>query len=613
MAYTDNFPQRPVFMADFANGGKIDPRATFTRASTGTFFGTEKVLSSENLLLQSEDFTTSWGMSEGGGAAGATAPDGGTDAYTITCYTASSKSPRLNQSLSGKLSANTQYTMVGHVKAGTATHGYISFRGTNSGNYAYAQIEFASPGSVSTGGAGFSGISGTVTALGSSWYKLTLTATTGSDVSGAFAFLGPNDGSAFGVSGYPIWDTAGETLEVWGAQISSTNTKVYDSPTTTQIARSYQTKLQTAASGAARFEHSATDGQSMGLLVESQATSLVTYSEDSTQWNAANSSVQSNAAVAPDGTTAATYWKPNTATNAHYLYHGTVSVTSGTTYTGSVFLKGVNTTRAQVTFGGAGFAGGYVNFSLTGDGSVLTEQAGATGTISSCGNGWYRVTITAVADATTTTTGVTIGFITSDTEARLQYSTQNGYDGLLVTGFQFETGSFASSYLKSNSGSTTTRAADSLSVATADIGYTGGDVSLVFEGDFIGDSSGTPHLFSLRTDASNRIEAFRNPSDDKLKVFAKADNVLTASATASAFGIAANTKFKFGVAYGDNCNSSTDSDAGMPEATGVVAPNSTSHLYVGQTGSGSHLDGHCAKIALYSSEISKTSLQAITS
>ena len=35
MAYSDNFPAtRPVFMADFANGGKIDPRATFSRSDT---------------------------------------------------------------------------------------------------------------------------------------------------------------------------------------------------------------------------------------------------------------------------------------------------------------------------------------------------------------------------------------------------------------------------------------------------------------------------------------------------------------------------------------------------------------------------------------------------
>ena len=53
--YSATFPsQRPVFTADFANGGKIDPRATFSRASTANVFDGAKHLSSYNAFTKSE-------------------------------------------------------------------------------------------------------------------------------------------------------------------------------------------------------------------------------------------------------------------------------------------------------------------------------------------------------------------------------------------------------------------------------------------------------------------------------------------------------------------------------------------------------------------------------
>ena len=100
MAYSDNFPAtRPVFQADFANGGKIDPRASFSRASTGTFFGTDKVLSSENILLQSQTLDTTWAAVDVATPAGSqTAPDGSSTAWLLTADSASSQTPYVRQS-----------------------------------------------------------------------------------------------------------------------------------------------------------------------------------------------------------------------------------------------------------------------------------------------------------------------------------------------------------------------------------------------------------------------------------------------------------------------------------------------------------------------------------
>ena len=116
--YSATFPsQRPVFNADFSNSSKIDPRATFSRASTGTFFGTDKHLSSENLLLQSSDFDTGW-ASQGlvSKTGGQTDPSGGTDGWTLR-ENSSTGFHRITQTVSA--SGELAYTVYAKRNAGT--------------------------------------------------------------------------------------------------------------------------------------------------------------------------------------------------------------------------------------------------------------------------------------------------------------------------------------------------------------------------------------------------------------------------------------------------------------------------------------------------------------
>ena len=500
--------------------------------------------------------------------------------------------------------------MVGHVKAGTATHGYISFRGTNSGNYAYAQIEFASPGSVSTGGAGFSGISGTVTALGSSWYRLTLTATTGSDVSGAFAFLGPNDGSAFGVSGYPTWDTAAETIEVWGAQISSTNTKTYDSPTTTQIARSYAPSLKyvtPATGGMARFEYDpATDGQSMGVLIESQATNLVTYSSDITQsfFTGFRSTQESNVAVAPDGTLTADLLREDSSSgNSHGVFFEYAS--GGTTaQTISVYAKAAGRNHLSFRFDTTNgvFGSDFVWFNLS-TGAVGTTDSDITASIESCGNGWYRCisTRTALASAN----GRIVLYL-ADADNSTSYD-GDSYSGVLLWGIQAEANASHASSLVSTSGASATRAADSLSVATADLGIASGqDLTVIVDG-VAEQKAGAALLGFDDGTSSNYARILRHSSNNytfDVRTNATSQAVITAPNSSS------DTKFAFrleqnnlgAVAGGGSVNTDTSATLGL-----------TNIMQIGNAYWGVQANGHIKRVALYGEALSDTNLQALTS
>ena len=602
MAYSDNFPtQRAVFTLDAANAGRLDPRCSFSRASTGTFFGTDKVLSSENLLLQSQAFDTTWGTGPGhltgAPSGGQTAPDGTSTAFLATADTSgSSLTPYVNQTIS--LSASSTYTMVGHLKAGTATHAFISFRGSN-GNSAYAMVNF-SGGTVSHGSYGdFTSPSSSVTALGSSWYRVTLTATTGTSLSSQVAVIGISDGTAPSSAGYASYVPSGETIYLWGAQLSSTQTKVYDSPTTTQIAREYQTKLQTAASGAARFE-TATDGQSMGVLIESQATNLYANSSDMTGGSGALVNVDSNVGIAPDGTlTADALRLDSTDTNAHYReYYFTAA--ASTTYTFSVYLKSAGLSYVAVRSNNQ-FASNFTYFNLS-NGTVEGSPA-MTSTISSVGNGWHRATVTA-----TTTGSGSASFIVyiTDSSSSTTVATGDSYRAVLGTGVQVETGSFASSLI-STSGATATRAADSLSMTDASL-FDTGTGSLVVEAVVKSLNDGVAAW--LGTDGNNYHQVGQFGSTT-YPLISKADGVASAILSSSAVSTGAAHKVAASWATNDFAGC-VDGGTVVTDTSGTLP--AVNKLTVGNyNAAAAWLDGHVKRVAVYSEALSDTNLQALTS
>ena len=603
--YSSNFPtQSPTFAFD-AKAGKLDSRISYSRSSTGTAFSAEKHLSSENLLPYSNDLSQSvWTKSEVTiPSNNNVSPDGGAAASSV-----------LETGTTGGHSfyddfacvSGTSYTFTLYAKPNGRSVLRVAIKATAT----IAAVDYdltAVSSTVSSGAAD----SHSVTAIGSSgWYKLQLTVTGTSTGTGrARVYL--HDGSSTSYAG-----DATKGAYIYGCQVSSTGETVLNE-TSGSIHREFAPLLKTSQSDQPRFEYSATDGQSnagtaLGLLIEAQSTSLVTYSEDSTQWSKAYSAFQINAGVSPDGTVTATLWTPDATANKHYMSNGMFSATSGTTYTGSVFLKGVNRTRAQLTFGAGGFAGGYVNFSLTGDGSVLTEQAGATGTISSCGNGWYRVTITDTADATTSTTGVTVGLISSDTEARLQTSTLNGYDSLLVTGFQIETGSHASSYIKSNSGSSTSRAADSCSVVDASI-FNGGEHSVYWEGSFNGSVS-DPRMFSMSdgTTANRFVVDFDDGNVPRIRNWADGTAYMNQYATGQT--LPAGSSRIVGTLKTNESRLAINGTQYAVDTTGIaVGTMDRIGIGVGYNGSISIADGHIKRLTYYNVALSQTEAESLTS
>ncbi len=604
MSYSESFPsQRPIFTLDAANAGRLDSRISYSRSTTGTYFGTEKVLGSENLLTYSNPNNAAWDESNNAtiGTNATAAPDGTTTASTITEDTATGVNHRVF--LSPGNSANGQtYTFVGYFKANGRT--FVGPQLNGSG-ITTTRVEFELSGSGTATSRAGSPANLSISQIGATgWYKCSFQAT----ASGS-ATLYLNIYLQDGANSLAYNGDGASGVYAWGCSVSTTGQLVHED-TSGQIAREYQTKLQTAAINAPRFEYSPTDSASMGLLIEQSSTNLNPYSDDISSWSLnTRITTTSNAAVGPDGTLGADLIV-GTGSSSHYARSAAITVSSGATYTLSGYFKSLNGEKVRLLFYQTGspytHEAGSV-FTLTGNGSV--ETADGTATITPVGNGYYRCTVT----GTTLSTSSFIQVQTYSTDGSQTY-VANDYNGILCAGIQFELGSFASSLI-STTGSAATRAADSASMDLTQAGFNGGPFTVVSETE--GGQGSSPRAFSISDGTgTNRLSVFRNSStataSTQFSFFEFADGVNHVSSNIGNSSVS-NVKLAFSV---DTDDLSWVANGGtVATDTSVVLPK-VDKLFIGMNSIGSatsNLNGHCKRVAVYSEALTDTNLQALTS
>jgi len=290
-----------------------------------------------------------------------------------------------------------------------------------------------------------SGVTATSQYIGNGWYRcsITRTLTAASWVLVINPALG--DGASVVYAG-----TLNSGIYIWGAQLSnsaSVDPYVYNpqaAPTST-------------AYFGPRFDYNPVTLAANGLLVEEQRSNLLTYSE---QLNVApsaktNVTVADNAAVSPSGATTASKISATAVSNIHVLQ--LTQATSALTYTFSVYVKAAEYSWCQIAiFDGTNNFTAFVNLAT---GALGTTSGSATFGVTSSGNGWWRVSITAALLASATsycqiwvaTANNTVSFL------------GDGTSGILAYGAQLEAGSFATSYIPTVA-SQVTRAADNASM-----------------------------------------------------------------------------------------------------------------------------------------------------
>ena len=435
---------------------------TFTRASSGTFVGSNGVLQNAvtNLLLRSEEFdNASWGRTGilafgSGSVTNATAaPIGTVTADRITEDTANSQH-FISQNVAS-IPASSIITVSCYVKFDSANRNFgLQITDAPSGGSGYGGLYLTQGGTVTTDSPiSFTNQSASAQNIGNGWYRVRLTLTTAAVttitvrlfiVSSANAQIYTGDG------------TSG--IYLWGAQLEQSATVGEYIPTTSAI------------NSAPRFDHNPATGESLGLLVEEARTNSI---RNNTMVGAVagtpgtNPNLWQYVTAQSNGLTVSIVGTgvENGINYIDYRFNGTTvaspnaisfgfdstTAATGQTWTNSLYWKLAGGTTTGVTAWHIGVieltaVGGFVtgaNYSQTAPSSaaLITQRPAATRTFSG---------------------GVTVG--QSQMTLSLSVSGSTAIDFTIRIGLpQMEQGAFATSPILT-SGATATRSADVASI-----------------------------------------------------------------------------------------------------------------------------------------------------
>lgn len=588
----NSYPTVPAsLILDFANSKMLDPRITFTRASTASYYDANTTaLAEQNLLLQSQTFdNASWaGGSNITIAANTTAaPDGTTTADTITAtagtaahYALQTLAPAAG-SVTISIYAKTNTTPYLQILVGTQTAMYVNFDLT-----------------AGTVGTSAGTTASSITAAGNSWYRCVVTFTNVNASSVVLAIASSSSDTRL-----QTWAAAGtEAIYLWGAQLEQRSAVTAYTVTTTAAINNYIPVLQTAASGVARLDYNPTTRESLGLLIEESRTNSLTYSDqfDNAAWIKTDSSITANTAIAPDGTLTADKLVPTstlTTGRAQQNFAGS----AGTTYTLSVYGKAETFSNLRLYSDDSGSNSASVSYNLST--GVIASAAQSTGTwtsasstIASVGNGWYRATLTFTA--------------TGAAPSRFQYwcrDTGNGFSGIFIWGAQLEAGTFVTSYIPTVA-TTVTRAADVAVMTGTNFSswYNISEGTLYAEGATVDDAYQT--LISMNVGAVTNVISLQGSSNGANMNLVVVSNSVSQASVARP--LVKTSSKAAGIYKTNDFEISVNASAVATDTLGVVP--TVDRMFIGCENSTFFWNGTIKRFTYYPLALTSTQLQVLT-
>jgi hypothetical protein len=604
MAIQSNFPAiKPSLLLDFANVKQLDPRITYTRASTASYYdGVTTAMAEQNLFLQSQTFdNASWLKSRITVTPDViVAPDGTTTADAIY-ETAVTNTHYANQAFA----PNGQAFTVSVFAKGGLGRDWIWFRTINSSSVERTAYFDITNGIVGTVGAG---LTATIQSVGT-WYRCIVTTANSNTAVDGWGF-GP--ASADNTNSYAGDITKG--VYFWGGQLEQRSSVSAPTVTTTQAITNYIPALQTAASGVARFDHNPTTDESLGLLIEESRTNLILRSEefDNASWTKSSLTIAANTVVSPDGTLNADKFIGDSgqAMGAPAIYQSYSKAASAITYTYSIYAKSAGYNRIQILVRDSSTSANnaFVVISVV-DGSVVTAASvsgtftNASSSVASVGNGWYRISLTF-----TTGTETTIRTYVQHLDSVI--TTTNGFSGVFIWGAQLEAGAFATSYIPTVA-SQVTRAADAASMTGTNFSswYSQG------EGTFYVDSvtatlTQLQYLIAAYQGASFNDAIGMNTSSSGSSLYVGVGGTSQVSLSSS---ITAGSPFKSSSFYKVN-DFAFSVNAGTAQTDAIGTVPFVDNFSIGSRNGGvAKYNGTIKKIAYYPMRVTNAQLQALTS
>jgi hypothetical protein len=176
-------------------------------------------------------------------------------------------------------------------------------------------------------------------------------------------------------------------------------------------------------------------------LVENVPWNLATYSEDlsNAAWTKLAATITTNATTAPNGTTTADkVIEDTTANTLHRCGQGAIAVTSGTNYTFSFYAKAAERfilELQRINTSGTVFNSISETIVNLTNGTISAGSNIDTSSITSVGNGWFRISLTLTAIATGSG-GLNIGLCDANGD---YFYTGDGVSGAYIWGAQLNT------------------------------------------------------------------------------------------------------------------------------------------------------------------------------
>lgn len=598
MTISANFPNvQPSLLLDFANAKQLPPQVTFTRATTATYYdGHTTAMAEQNLFKYSNDVTAGsyWTGQYIASYTATTAPDGTSTAVSVLASAGTGISPYFAyDNAATVLVSGGVYTYSFYAKAGT--HSLIQFT-PNSMTTTYVNYDLSSGVLGNTSNA-----TGTITSVGSGWYRCTATYTAAATSFTPFvAFIASSTAGRRTVFN----PTGTETLLFWGAQVEQRSSATAYTATTTQAITNYNPVLLTAGGGQPRFDHNPTTSESLGLLIEEQRTNLFSYSQqfDDSYWTKVNCTITANANAAPDGTLSADL--ATASSSSDDIYKALSKAASAITYTLSVYMKVYSgTSTAQVYLSDNVTGQATATFNITA-GTLVSVADGtwssASATITSVGNGWFRCTLTATSPANT---GLLPGW---------NFAASSG-QAIFIWGAQLEVGAFPSSYIPTTSAAAT-RAADVVSMTGANFSswYSPGNGTFYAEASTASVASDV--MIAEGTNSAGSFLdfslTFATTSTQFINRFVATSNDMRRSSVVSA-----NTMVKFGGSITNSSGTTIASTNGVTaSSTGNQGANfGADRMFIGSRGGSSlFINAPIRKLAFYPAQLTQTQQNSIT-
>lgn len=604
MAIKNNYPTiRPSLDLNFAGSKVVDPRITFTRASTATYYDGKTVAKAEeNLFLNSNSPSLAAIKEITRTNEAAVAPDGTATAFLITPTTENAFHSAGYLPLVGTNHSTTNPVVFSFY---AKPNGYTKLRiGEGGSSRFYATLDIVSGEVSAQGGPGFVSLS--TIALADGWVRVVLVVS----AIGHLSFT-PMPDSGYTPGNYGNATFAGDGVSgmyFWGFQAEQRDQVTAYTPTTDQPITRYQPVLLTAPANTPRIDHDPITGECKGLLIEESRTNLLTYSEQfgSAVWTKTNASISANVMVAPDGTLTADKLVAHSGTVS-----SSVSRIADSLQTISVFSK--KGEFRYLTIAVNAFAVYSATYDL--ENGVVTQFSTGYGdsvqTIQDVGGGWFRCVFTM--STSVPSSNITINFKPSSAPTGNHVGTTvvgDGYSGIYIWGAQLEVRAFPTSYIKTEA-SQVTRAEEKAYLPISSWYSFGGEGSFLYnfvQGLPISSQDSNAMYFGLFGSsalingddrgfalyANNRYLS-RNPTNG--------DPALTGNAGLTKVALAMDSLGKYGTKNGESVVSLAGSSL-----NNVLSP---THFSL----SGSTHSRHChhvRRIAYYPKRLSNAQLQALT-